>query len=174
MIDGIAFTIDEQTLISGTAYDGTVRLWDLANGSLMQKWRVFKEGHMSNLCLAISPDGTLLATAGNNAMAWLWRIADGELLRVARTEKAHSTWTIVFSPSGRIFATGGFDGKVRLWRVADGTLLHTLEGHRGQRDPITRQLDFSGGIFRLAWSPDGQSLASAGDTTVRVWHTPQA
>jgi WD40 repeat protein len=46
---------------------------------------------------------------------------------------------------------------VRLWRVADGRLLRTLEGHTGS-------------VQSVAFSPDGQTLASGSwDNTVRLW-----
>ncbi|MBM3740788.1 MAG: CHAT domain-containing protein, partial [Acidobacteria bacterium] len=44
----------------------------------------------------------------------------------------------------------------RLWQPASGKALHTLTGHRNW-------------VLSVAWSPNGQLLASASDTTVRLW-----
>jgi hypothetical protein len=46
---------------------------------------------------------------------------------------------------------------VKLWEAATGKLLATLQGH-------------AGGIYSVAWSPDGKTLASGpGDNTVKLW-----
>jgi WD40 repeat protein len=52
----------------------------------------------------------------------------------------------------------GWEKNVRLWDVDTGRLLHTLRGHPG-------------GVGRLVFSPNGQTLATvgAGDNTVKVW-----
>ncbi|MDO5699043.1 MAG: hypothetical protein Q4G51_13825, partial [Dermatophilus congolensis] len=60
-------------------------------------------------------------------------------------------------------ASAGIDGAVRVWDPHTGTALHTLTGHTGE-------------VSALAVDPNGQWLASAGDSTVRVWdpHTGQS
>lgn len=69
-------------------------------------------------------------------------------------------WCHALSPDGRVLATGGLDGTIRCWDVESGKLLRALIGH----DSYVAGLD---------WSPDGNTLASAGtwDTTVRLWDT---
>jgi len=152
VVASVAFSPDGQTLASGS-WDGTVRLWRVADGALLRTL----EGHTDWVrSVAFSPDGQTLASGSDDHTVRLWRAADGALLR---TLEGHTGWvlSVAFSPDGQTLASGSVDGTVRLWRVADGALLRTLEGHTGP-------------VWSVAFSPDGQTLASgSGDNTVRLW-----
>jgi WD40 repeat protein len=76
------------------------------------------------------------------------------------------TITVIrFNPDGSILASGSAERTVRLWKVDDGTRIRTLTGHTGT-------------VWSLAFSPDGQTLASGGggessgsdDSFVRLWN----
>lgn len=66
---------------------------------------------------------------------------------------------VKYSPSGNLFATAGFDGKVFIY---DGTSSE-LVGEVGS--PA-----HGGGVYGVAWSPDGKQLLTAsGDKTAKLW-----
>ncbi|MFI6823754.1 WD40 repeat domain-containing protein [Micromonospora sp. NPDC050187] len=63
---------------------------------------------------AFSPNGTLLATAGNDLVIRLWDPGTG---RLHGTLAAHTrrVWSVAFSPDSSMLASAGDDGTVRLW-----------------------------------------------------------
>jgi WD40 repeat protein/tetratricopeptide (TPR) repeat protein len=130
-----------------------------------------------NAC-AFSPDGQRVATAGgNDGIVKVWDMATGREIHTlpatnheVRTPEGtrqvpRQVRCLAFSPGGKTLATGNgglgsqpVPGEVKLWDVVKGQELLTLRGHEG-------------GINSVAWSPDGQALASgSGDNTVRLWN----
>lgn len=80
----------------------------------------------------------------------------------------HAGWVlaVAWEPGGERIASAGADGTVRLWEAETGRSLQTYHGHTRWLNKINLQAK----IFEVAWSSDGQRLASAGDgATVHVW-----
>jgi TIR domain/WD domain, G-beta repeat len=101
--------------------------------------------------VAFSPDGRLLATAGQD-QARLWEVTSGK--EHARVTHDDSVFRVAFSPDGRLLATGSNDKSARLWEVANGT----------QRARIDHQESVGG----VAFSPDGRQLATA-SSDAQIW-----
>ncbi|MBM2620920.1 hypothetical protein JIG36_36015 [Actinoplanes sp. LDG1-06] len=108
--------------------------------------------------LAIAPDGSWLASAGDDRTIRIWDPHTGRQLRRIDCQQ---NWTaaIEISPDGTWIASAGADRTVRLWDSRTGRQRLRLSGHRLP-------------VSAVAISPDGTWLASASqDSTIRIWDT---
>ncbi|HEY8145995.1 MAG TPA: protein kinase [Kofleriaceae bacterium] len=169
----VASTIEEGRvkLLSGRRWEALARLVDArrmgASGPALDLMRGLARApalaivrrvraHQGRIWSArYSPDGTLIATTGEDGAA-LWEAETGRLVsRLAghRGSVRDSAW----DPTGRRLATVGFDGAVKIWDSASGRELRALAG------PPSR-------FVCVAWHPGGTWLASShGPSAIRVW-----
>ena len=151
-VKSVAFSPDGQTLASGSG-DSTVRLWDVAAGTLRHTLENPGAGLYS---VTFSPDGQTLATGGGDSTVRLWDVTAGTLQHTLESH-GFEVKSVVFSPDGRTLASGNWDYTIRLWDIDTGILRHTLAGHTAP-------------VRSVAFSPNGQTLASGStDGTVLLW-----
>jgi WD40 repeat protein len=116
------------------------------------------KGHHGDMwSYALSPDGKLVASGGEDCTARIWDATNGSLVA---TCLGHTSKVVCvsFSPDGTRLLSTSVDGTVRQWAVPTGRMVEP---------PYDRH---SGDVIAAAYSADGQQIASAGfDRTVRVW-----
>ena len=110
--------------------DRVVRLWDATTG---RETGTLK-GHAYGIAsLAISPDGTMLASGGGYGWTYrelvLWNLTTGEKISTLRGEGGGIN-ALTFSPDGRTLATASQDHTATLWALNPLRPMGGLRGHR--------------------------------------------
>ncbi|MBX3175971.1 MAG: serine/threonine protein kinase [Candidatus Hydrogenedentes bacterium] len=148
VVDAIAYSPDGRLLATGNR-DGSAWVWDTERGHVLHRFDpALGWAHGA----AFSPDGKTLATSYNQFAVLLWDLETGAMIRrfEGLLDRAHK---VAFSPDGRRIASGDLQ-TARIWNVETGA-------------PV---LSLNHGIYDLAFSPGGHTLATAGaDLRVRIW-----
>ena len=140
---------------------GVVKLWDVADGRERASWQASRTG-TAIVAMALSPNGTRLATAGVcDAVARLWDASSGRPCgTVAGTES--SVNGLAFSPDGMLLAVARQDGTAE---IRDGSGAREL-GSIGPR---------AAALQAVIFAPDGRTIATGGaDGCLRLWDVAQA
>ncbi len=155
-VNDLAYTPDGKQLISASR-DGTVRVWDLANGREVLAYRKHtppKADGQDDIddrsvfripAVAISPDGTTVASSGTGEIH-IWELKTGKGKTIA-TKSPYLIRGLVFLKDGKSIATGGDDKIVRIFSLNDG-------------NEKTAFPALSNRIEGLALSPNGLLLAA--------------
>jgi WD40 repeat protein len=151
--------------ISG-GYDGRLIWWNLDQREVVRTINAHTRWIRH---LAVSPDGTKLASVADDMVCRIWNIATGERLHELRGHEARTPtgfasmlYVCTFSADGRHLATGDRVGHVVVWEVASGRQLAAVEAPTLYTWDATQRIRSIGGVRGLAFSPDGAHLAVGG------------
>jgi WD40 repeat protein len=154
-----------------------VRIWDTRTGRLVHE---LQRPQSAGRFVALSPDGSTLASSGEGKSIALWDVRTGRLLRQL-VGHAHPPQSAAFSADGRTIVSGADYRTLMVWDVDSGRLLATLatfypEGREeGAGDWLAftpdNNYDGSPGVDRFLGWRVGKDLWTAGRMAPKL-HRP--
>ncbi len=157
----LEFSADGKQLFvaAGTpAQLGEVKAFNVENGQLLGDWVSTDDAVFA---IALSPDGTKLASGGADRAIRVFEVTTGkELLSI----EDHADWVmdVAWSPDGTKLASASRDKTAKVFDVKTGDSLVTFNAHAQP-------------VFGVGFSPDGaQVISSGGDKQIRIWNVTDA
>jgi WD40 repeat protein len=154
----VAFHPDGTQVATGSA-DRTARLWDASNGK--ELYRVPGDHETAVSAVAFLNGGRMLITAAGNRInaaepggVRLWQ---SETPSIHKLGEPHGAWALAATPHGKTFAWAGGGKRVTLWEIT--------RPDRQVYPPLKT------GVWAIALSADGETLAATEDWAIRLWTT---
>jgi WD40 repeat protein/tetratricopeptide (TPR) repeat protein len=139
--------------LASAGVDGTVRVWELDSGELVQ---TFRDHQDIVLAVAFSPDGTELASAAHDRQIRRRRIADWSTLPTLTGHSA-AVRCLDYHPTKSQLVSGGDDRKLVVWDLLTGRAITELSGHTDM-------------VLAVRFDVAGNELVSTGnDRSIRHW-----
>ncbi|XP_061365017.1 small ribosomal subunit protein RACK1-like [Gastrolobium bilobum] len=147
--------------------DGTVKVWDLKFNKIELRHNLDDDGHSTGYvnCIAVSPDGSVCASGGDDGVIPIWDLDEGKRLFSLYVES--NVHALCFCPT-RHWLCAATDQSIRIWDLVSEDILQDLN----VPIDINEEGNDDESIYctSLSWSADGNTLFGGySDGVVRVW-----
>lgn len=151
-VAGVQVGADMRERGSWVTNRGSIRLFHAQSGRLVRTLTILRRGLVHSL--ALSPRAPVLAVGGHS---WIdfWNYETGKMLGTVKA--TGEVTSLDFSPDGRMLASAALWSGPTLWNVATRRRIVDLPYQGGQ-------------TFGVAFSPDGKSLALAGNSFTSLYN----
>lgn len=170
-IEGLSLACHSNQLAMAGGHDNVIRRWDLKSGFMLPELGQNK-GHGDNiLCLAYSPDGSILASGAQDRFVKLWEFDGNVNTNVVTLAVGEWPISLAWSPDGKMLAAGAAagwgdpSGKVLVWDLSQPT---PRTDDKGRRLADYQTQDLRGRPRSLAFSV-GALFAGCSDQVIRRW-----
>jgi WD40 repeat protein len=188
-VTSVSWRPDGKRLVSGAAWDGAIKVWDVDGQKELFSCRHDKAGQRV-ASVAWSPNGKRFASGGWDGTVKVW---DGETgQQVQSLEYGGQLMSLSWGPDGKRLAAAGINTPVKCWELATGRKTElpgialcvalSPDGKQaagGYPDGLlvwevasgqeTACLKGAGPFLAVSWSPDGKLLAGTGNKIVQLW-----
>ncbi len=146
---GIPLTGNRHVYFTNTR--GSVQVWDLESGQLMQEF----EKHLNVTAAALTEDAHVI-TGLTDGSIMVWDLKSGRLLRSFEGHIGGWLRALMLTGDGRVVSAEDYDHTIKVWALESGRVLHSLQGHTAP-------------VLSIALTLDGRIVSTAEDLTTKVW-----
>lgn len=164
--------VPQSSLLITSGYDGQLQWYDLATRQTVRKIAAHRFWSWQS---ALSPDGRLLASVTGQYLAGSMRydpaaetepsvkLFDAQTGETVR-DLSHlpPVLSVAFSADSQYLAAANLTGDLRVWEVATGKELARWNSPAFTSWGIIKSHCYQGGVYSLAFSPNGESLLACG------------
>jgi peptidyl-prolyl cis-trans isomerase A (cyclophilin A) len=155
-VSQVAFSNDGTILASTSMSEKSAKVWSAKNAADVKTISGPSWHPNGAVGLALSGDGTMLATVADDFTVKLWNARTGGLIKTLTNNKRNTADGVLMSANGKTFVTWGrYDRTVDVWSVDTGKVIQTF--------------------LKVSSNPsltsDGKLLAAAAGKTVTIWNT---